>query len=232
MSPEFEAAYLRQVALSFEKQLVLSDVVGNRNWSFSMDSGKLTFAKQGLFGQPLMFDAQLLGSAAQDSSSWLWSWANESVPKELSAVSLILREKGELPEFSTPEFPINFDEADEHRIAMASSGVLAELFGCDAYYRGPYEGGAAFFLLRDPRLQLAPPNAVHIATVFPQLISNLSISNHRAAFLAYMEKRGLVVQEEGNTMRVEIAASSAVASFDQRNRLADIQVTARPPKTS
>ncbi len=66
MSPEFEAAYLRHAALSFDKQLNLANVIGTRNWNFSMDSGKLTFAKHGFFDKPLIFDAQILGSASQD----------------------------------------------------------------------------------------------------------------------------------------------------------------------
>ncbi len=114
---------------------------------------------------------------------------------------------------------------------MTSVGVLTGLFGCDAYYRGPYEGGAAFFLLRDPRLHLAPPDAIHIATLFPQLISGLSLANHRVAFLSYLGQRQLEAQLEGETVRVEIGVSSIVASFDHLNRLADLQLTARREHT-
>lgn len=230
MSPEFEAAYLRHAALSFDKQLNLAKVIGTRNWNFSMDSGHLTFAKQGFFDKNFVFEAQILGSAAKGTSSWRWAWANDGVPDKLNRASLLLREKGGIPEFSEPEFPIDFSEADDHRIALTGSGVLASLFGCDAYYRGPYEGGAAFFLLRDPRLHLAPPDAIHISTFFPQLISSMALSNHRTVFLSYLEQQGLEAQIENEAVRVEIGASSLVANFDDLNRLADMQLTARPEK--
>lgn len=227
MSPEFEAAYLRHAALSFDKQLNLAQVIGNRNWNFSMDSGQLSFGKRGIFDKPLVFDVQILGTASQDSGTWLWSWANESVPESLASASLFLRENGGLAEFSTPQFPLNFEDADEHRIAMTSVGVL----GGDAYYRGPYEGGAACFLLRDPRLRLGAPDVIHISTLFPQLISSLSVLNHRAAFMGYLQESQIEPRMEGDAVRVEIDGSSLLATFDTSNRLGNLQVMARPKAT-
>jgi len=226
MSPKFEAAFLRHAALSLEKQLALQDVIGERNWNFDMGLRQLRFEKKGVFGKPLDFDVQILGSVSESDASWLWSWANPSVDEKLTRASLFLREKGELEEFGTPELSLDLEEADDSRLVMTSVGVLATLFGCDAYYRGPYEGGAAFFLLRDPRLHLKAPDAVHIATVFPQLLSGLSISDHRAALLGYLDTRGLEANIEGEQVRALVGTSSLVADFDDSNRLAQLRVVA------
>lgn len=228
MSPQFEAAYLRYAVLTFDKQLNMANIIGNRSWSFSMDAPKITFDAQGPSDSPLEFEAQVLGSAAEKLRTWLWSWDNSHVPDALSQASILLRERGGLSEFATAEFPIEFDSADDHRVAMTSAGVLAHLAGCDAYYRGPYEGGAAFFVLRDPRLQLPSPDAIHISTLFPQAISALPLSNHRTAFMGYLEECGIAAQVDGDQVHVVIGNSDLTARFDTLDRLADMQLHARP----
>ncbi|RYX83007.1 hypothetical protein EON83_16535 [bacterium] len=224
MSPEFESSFLYYAALSFDKQLNMANVIGERGWSADLDAGTLAFGEQGSPDSVLEFDIQVLGSAAEGSATWMWAWANPSIPDNLSLASTLLRDKVAIPEFATQEFPINFDSADEHRIAMTCGGYL----NADAYYRGPFPGGAAFFLIRDPRLQLAAPDIIHISTLFPQLISALSVSDHRAAFMNYLERWQIQAQVEGDEVRVAIANSSLTAHFDGQNRLSNMEVNARP----
>lgn len=228
MSPEFEDAYLRYVAIAFDKQLNLGDLIGNRNWGFDMDSGLLTFASQGIGDQPIVFDVQILGTASEQSSSWLWPWANKSIEENLATDSLFVSEQAGISEFPHSQFAIDFGQSDEHRITMVSVGILSQLARCDAYYRGPYEGGAAFFLLKDSRLQLAPPSATHIATFFPQLISSLPLSNHRAAFFGYLEQLQVEGQSDGQNITARIGSSDLTAQFDNLNRLSNLHVVARP----
>ena len=232
MSPEFEDAFVRCAATAFEKQLMLNSIVGERAWEFDADSGKITFLPQSAGDEPLAFDVQILGSASQQSSTWRWAWANESVSENLASDSLLLSERTTIPEFKVPQLPIDFNASDDHRIAMTSVVLLSHLSGADAYYRGPYEGGAGFFILRDPRLELGPIDAIRISMVFPQVISNLTITNHRAAFLSYLEERRVPAQEHNDEVQVTIGNSSLNARFDNLNRLADIQVTARPEHSS
>lgn len=153
----------------------------------------------------------------------MWAWANPSIPDNLAQASTLLRDKVAIPEFAEEQFPIDFDKADEHRIAITCSGYL----NADAYYRGPFPGGAAFFLIRDSRLELASPDIIHISTLFPQVISALSISDHRAAFMNYLEHWKIQSQVEGDEVRVTIANSSLTAHFDGQNRLTNMEVNAR-----
>src|SRR5262245_14851285 len=149
MSPEFESLYHRHALTSYEKQLRLADMIGTLSWRCSMKDGSLTFDEEGdalHATDPIVFAAQLLGTVAYDDSTWLWSWANEAsqIPSALTRDAQRMRDAGLAAEWTTPRFTLNLDNADEHRLAMASSG----LFAADAFYRGPYAGGAAFFLLR------------------------------------------------------------------------------------
>jgi hypothetical protein len=115
-----------------------------------MEDGSLAFEEEGeapRAGAPIVFAAQLLGTVAYNDSTWLWSWANEAsqIPVAFTQAARRLRDSNPGVEWTTPQFALDLDHADEHRLAMVSSGLLA----ADAFYRGPYTGGAAFFLLHD-----------------------------------------------------------------------------------
>lgn len=220
MSPHFEAVFCEHVVYSFEKQLALADVIGERAWHFNMDSGQLSFAKQGFLGKPLVFQVELLGTVSLLSNTWLWSWANEAshVPPALTESARILSGMDGVPEWAHPTFDVHPDDSDDHRIALAASGVLET----SAYYRGPYDGGAAYFLLRDPRIQTAPPSILKLLTLFPNVISSVDVPNHRAAFLAYCRQRGFTVQEAADQVHVSLDGQFATGNFDPLDRLVEL----------
>jgi hypothetical protein len=88
-------------APSFDKQLHLSQLVGEEDWHFNMASGLLSF------GQHLHFQAQLLGTESDHDRTWLWAWANEGshIPPPLLQAALQMKTLGEeqqIPEFTTP----------------------------------------------------------------------------------------------------------------------------------
>jgi hypothetical protein len=229
MSPEFETLYGRHVIASFEKQFHLADVVGTRSWGFSMDDGLLTFTDDDAqpAGPPIAFAAQLLGSAADRDHTWLWSWANEAsqIPAALTQGAQRLRESGMAPEFTTATFALDLENVDDHRLALMSSGVLA----ADAYYRGPYNGGAAFFVLRDERLRLPAPAGPRIISTISQAISSVPIVDHRAAITAYFDARGLQPSADGDNAIVGTMTDGELrAEFDMQGRLADLHGTLRP----
>jgi hypothetical protein len=124
----------------------------------------------------------------------------------------------DVPEWSLPGFDVDLSEADDHRIAMAASGLL----GASAYYRGPYDGGAAYFLLRDERIQIAPPDILKLLTLFPNVISSVPVPSHRRAFLAYCRQRGFNVEERPEQVEVTLDGQSAFATFDQLDRLTEL----------
>jgi hypothetical protein len=224
MSPEFESLYQGHVIMSYEKQLRLADVIGTRRWSFSMKNGSLTFQEDGeplRSSAPIVFAVQVLGTASEGDRTWLWSWANEAsqIPAALTQDARRLCEVATPREWATSTFAIDFSNADEHRVAMTSSGVL----GADAYYRGPYSGGAAFFLLRDERLRLPAPESLRVIHTVMEAISSFSIANHRAAIMAYFAARGLQPHPDGeNAIRATIAGGALRAQFDAQDRLAEL----------
>jgi hypothetical protein len=138
----FHELFSRYIAVSFGKQLHLAELVGSSNWHFDLSSGLLSF------GNEYRWQVQVLGSEAEESQTWLWAWANEAsgIPTALLGSALTLRMLGEshgIAELVEPEVP--FGEVNGHLLAMIGSGVCR----ADAYYRCPYQGGAAFVLIKD-----------------------------------------------------------------------------------
>jgi hypothetical protein len=195
-----------------------------------MEDGSLTFEEEGEAphtSAPIVFAAQLLGTVAYNDSTWLWSWANEAsqIPSALTRDAQHLRDAGPATEWTTSQFALNLDNADEHRLAMASSGLLA----VDAFYRGPYTGGAAFFLLRDERLRLLEPDGPRIVRTITEAISGGAITNHRAALIAYLTERGLRPQADGEmAIMAMISGHKLRVVFDAQDRLANLGGTFGP----
>src|SRR5215471_12055792 len=138
-SPEFESLYQRHVIASYEKQLHLGEVIGNRSWSFSTSDCLLTFRDgkaRWRASAPMLFTTQLLGTVSDGDSSWLWSCANDAsqIPATLIQDACRLRDGGTAPEWATANFELDLDDAEDHQVAMTSCGILR----ADAYYRGPY----------------------------------------------------------------------------------------------
>lgn len=134
--------FCRRAAVSFGKQLHLAELVGESGWHFDMPSGLLSFDEQ------YRWQVQVLGTEAEDSKVWLWAWANErsNIPTRLLGSALTLRMLGEshgIPGLAEPQVPIS--EINGHTLAMIASVVCR----ADAYYRCPYEGGAAYLLIKD-----------------------------------------------------------------------------------
>jgi hypothetical protein len=159
----------RHVAFSFDKQLQLAELVGQLNWSFNKPTGLLSF------GDRYKWHVQILGTEAYGRNTWLWAWANQAsnIPAKQLEASMTMKALGEeqaITEFTTPELPLG--EINGHMLCLIASGVCK----ANAYYRGPYTGGAAFFLIQDdgfPKRKVVP--LARIVSVFPQVISALEM---------------------------------------------------------
>jgi len=213
----------RHAAASFDKQLHLSELVGEVDWHFDMASGLLSF------GNRFAWHVQLLGTESEETHTWLWAWANEGsdIPPFLLQVALQMKALGEqqqIPELTTPMFPL--DGIDGHFLAMLASGACK----ADAYYRCTYDDGAAYLLVQDENFpKNTEPPIQRIPSVFPQAIASIEIANHKEALAGYLEHNGLVGEAEGDTLVVkEDGEAVLTATFDGQNRLAKLEVSIRP----
>ena len=156
MALDFQRLLTEYVVKSFSMQLHLIELVGHKGWKLSVPTGTLSF------GLGVHWNAQILGTESNETNTWLWAWANtaSNLPPALIQASLQMKRLGEeqnIPELTQPQIPLTV-EINGHVLSMIASGVC----GADAYYRGPYDGGAAFLLIKDekfPRNQEPPLSA-------------------------------------------------------------------------
>jgi len=213
LSERFVQLYCGNGPAAFVRQEHLSEVVGERDWAFSMDDGTLSF------GDDLQFPVQVLGTESESSGTWLWAWANEAsgLPDTLLEAVSTLRGLHDVPEAQAAQLPL--ESVDGHALCNA----LGPLVGAQAYYRGPYDGGAVFLLIMDGLGEpaLGPANLqdfvrIQLALEFPDM---------KFAFDAYAQLLGYETAwyETGAVVGAAEGASFE-AMFDEQRRLTELSV--------
>lgn len=112
-------------------------VVKNKNWNVDFNKGIIAFGDD-------EYPLQFLGSEANSSNTWLWSWENiNGFDDKIISLARSIKEKGEkinLEPLINAEIDIT-DELNGHNLSIVACG-LADKNYC--YYRGPHSGGAIF----------------------------------------------------------------------------------------
>ncbi|GAA5511207.1 DUF6882 domain-containing protein [Novipirellula caenicola] len=218
MSPEFTSLLSQHVGASFAKQMAFADLIGERNWGVSMSEGVATF------GTDLSFSIQLLGTEADGDASWLWAWANEqsNLPSSLLQACNECKDIGvtqPVPEFTDRSFSQSI--ANGHMIALVALGLHPNC----CYYRGPYDGGALFFLVCDvPNDVVGPVAPERAVTVMTEVISQFEI-NHRDMADSFLQSQGFTLQPAGNRLLAIRDNDSLTVSFDSMQRIDKIDCT-------
>jgi len=183
-----------------------------------MSAGRLSF------GDDLSYRMQVIGTEATTANSWLWAWANEvsSIPPALLEDANALRDFGERENLiPLKQSQVVIDERHNgHNFSLLASGYNA----ANAYYRGPYEGGAVFMTIHDARFPEDDRHPIQrITTTFPELLKSVPIDNHRAAFAGYLEAYEMSVDIIGNIIQGSTSDGQRLeAEFDQQNRLVEM----------
>lgn len=226
-SPGFVDLYHQHIAASFDKHVQLEEFLGDDwSWNLDMSTGLLTLTvKEDAIEIPF----QVLGSESHVSGTWLWSWANQAsnLPEKVLEAASRLRAQGEdqeIPELTEASLPL--EAVSGHMLSLVATGIL----GADAFFCGPYENGAVFLLLKDFAQLPRPENpAVRMTSIFPLLVSNVPVDNHKAAFEAYAKYYGFVTEQNQN----EVVArhekfGELAAEFDEMNRMTGLDARLQP----
>jgi hypothetical protein len=115
-------------------------------WDMDADTGVITFSTA---GRPiLLIRFQYVGSFSKMSRTWLWSWANDSMPPLLSREMERVREYGARRRFSklTKE-----QWAGQERDGWEMAAVANYLLKGKGVYRPPGKFGVAFVVFTDVR---------------------------------------------------------------------------------
>lgn len=218
MSPEFKAQFSKHAGGAFVKQLTFADYLGERGWGIDISQGIVNF------GDDLSFPVQLIGTEVDGNNTWLWAWANEAsdLPKKLLKSSLELKELGE--QYNIPEL-VNRSYAREpvngHMLAMFASGLNKD----SCYYRGPYDGGALYFLVNNvPDDIWAPVEAQRAITVITQVISLFDVE-HNTLVESFLQSQGFIIEHSTNKIIATRSANAIHCTFDEQGRIINIEGT-------
>jgi hypothetical protein len=214
--PAFVAFLADHGLAAFERQAALTDLVGDRDWELDQERGVLTF------GDDLSFPAQILGSEADRSKTWLWAWANPSVDEGMARSATACRRLGEerqIDVLTEPEFELS-RIGEAYLLALAVVGALE----ADAYYPCPYPGGAAYVTVEVPGglRQVGRSAAARAALVIagaaeqaPAILSRMSIERYLAGLDA-------TVDSTNDRLTVD---DSTTFRFDDLGRLTAVEAT-------
>jgi hypothetical protein len=218
----FQDYLTEHIGSSCARQLALANFLGEGDWGVDIEEGVFTYTPDKSF--PL----QLLGTESHNDNTWLWAWANtqSNIPTKLLRTVNEIRGHGEtdgLMLFTTRSFRL--DNVSGHGISMVCSGLA----GGKCYYRGPYDGGALFFLLEDvPASVLTPVPAERAITVINEVISQFEL-NHRRMVESFLVQQGYVLRNNEESLEATAQSGSVLSlTFDDRGLLLKTEARLEP----
>ena len=137
-------------------------------------------------------------------------------------------EHHQISEFTTPHLELG--EIDGQMFAIIASGICR----ANAYYRAPYDGGAAYLLIQDENFPVCQePPLARLLSVFPQAISSIEIPDHRLALIGYLDYHGIGFEETVSQVVVkENGEEVLTATFDEQKRLTNLEARIDAAKAS
>lgn len=119
-------------------------------WDYDFHSGTLVFSEGG--APKVITQIQAVGSTSKTSGTWLWGWANKSLPSAVTARLLAVRDFGEaegLHELTEQRLP------DDEYLGWEMTAITAQIVGAKGAYRCPSDNG--FLYLVFTNLTFADP---------------------------------------------------------------------------
>ncbi|MEV5753320.1 DUF6882 domain-containing protein [Actinoallomurus sp. NPDC052308] len=220
-SPAFERLGAAYAAVAAQQQEVLAGVLpANGDWTTDLASGTYTKGD-------VTLHVALVGSFAEKDRSWLWGWANPQFGPEHPAV-LNPRPMGSrlgVPEMTTRELDLAWYDGPAQNGGELVAAVTNGLLGLSGTISGRYDGGVAYFAVRDP----AVPGTVWDSIAAPRLITDgLSLfpADHRLTVLRFFSHHRLPYRQTETSITAKLPdGGSCVARFDDQDRLTDLSMT-------
>jgi hypothetical protein len=113
-------------------------------YDYDLKAGTLTFSKDGI--DRVIASIQVVGTTSKSEGTWLWGWANASLPNDSTEQMDTVRAFGEgenLPALKNP-----YSEDDEY-LGWEMTGVAVKILGAKGGYRCPCNDGFIYFVYID-----------------------------------------------------------------------------------
>jgi uncharacterized protein DUF6882 len=108
-------------------------------WDYDLERGTLTFSQD---GKPrVLASIQVIGTTSISGQTWMWGWANESLPASVTKLVAKVRAFGEserIGELTAAELP------DDEYLGWGMTAVAAKVLGAQGAYRCPGKNGFVY----------------------------------------------------------------------------------------
>ncbi len=113
-------------------------------WDYDLDAGNLVFSDGGV--AKVIASIQVVGSTSNMSHTWLWAWANESLPPNVTEQAREVRQFGiaeGLSRLTEPQL------ADDEFLGWEMTAIAARIVGAKGAYRCPADNGFMYVVYKD-----------------------------------------------------------------------------------
>ena len=209
--------FLQNAVITYEKQLVFNELVGERGWDFNMTDGTVSF-------EEYVFPMQILGTYSEREKSWMWAWANKQsgIPENLLKAAYHLQNfgnQGRINELMSPSFEAT--ENTGHFFGQIAAGIYNASCYCPVVFKGTH-----IYVLIDSEMidEKLANDAPTIVSRFTQAISNMNL-DHKVALYYYLTTKGYEVKAMGNNLLATKEDDQILGLFDLNSRLLKINTS-------
>jgi hypothetical protein len=124
-------------------------------WDYDFKRGTLTFSQDGV--PKVRASIQVIGTTSISGGTWMWGWANESLPPNVTKEVAKVRAFGEtenIAELKEQELP------DDEHLGWELTAVAAKVLGAIGAYRCPDENGFVYLVYSSIGFAESAPDTV------------------------------------------------------------------------
>ena len=115
-------------------------------WDYDLSDGVLVFSEEG--APKVIADIQVVGTTSSASATWLWGWANDSIPESVVSLTVAVRDFGNAESISRFTTAVL---ADHDALGWELTAVASRLLRAKGAYRCPGEDGFLYVIFTDIR---------------------------------------------------------------------------------
>ncbi len=116
-------------------------------WDYDLDCGTLTFSRDGV--PKVVASIEVVGTTSVAAGTWLWSWANDSLPTGVTTAMNKVRAFGETENIVALTEPI---QPDDEYLGCGLTAIAAKVLGAKGAYRWPGDDGFIYVVYSSIRL--------------------------------------------------------------------------------
>ena len=143
-------------------------------WDYNLEEATLTFSHGGV--PKLIASVLVAGTTSNSSGTWMWGWANNHLPKQVSEGVSSVKEFGEIEgqaQLTSEKLP------DTENLGWMMTAVAVKVLGARGAYRCPTKTGYVYFVLTSLDF-VAEGNRK------PQLQNEVTCTKHGSGFNTYV----------------------------------------------